>query len=109
MTYLYLLFAIIAEVFATSMLKLCNGFTRPGITAVSMMGYMTAFYFMSLSFRAIPFGIAYAIWSGVGIVFITFVGAFVFRQLPDLPALVGIGLIAAGIVVIHLFSKTVRL
>jgi small multidrug resistance pump len=70
------------------------------------MGYFAAFYFLSFAIRTIPVGIAYAIWSGVGIVLITIIGTVFFKQIPDLPAIIGLALIMIGVVVINVFSKT---
>ncbi|ALA17403.1 MULTISPECIES: multidrug efflux SMR transporter [Chelatococcus] len=105
--YLYLLIAIVGEVIATSALKASEGFTRPLPSLVTAVGYGVAFYCLSLTLRTIPVGIAYAIWSGIGIVLISLVGFFAFRQGLDAPALVGIGLILAGVVVINVFSSSV--
>ena len=107
MTYLYLTIAIIAEVAATSALKASEEFTRLVPSLIVVIGYAVAFYFLTLVLRAIPVGITYAIWSGLGIVLVTVVGIFLYRQMPDLPALIGMGLIVAGVVVINVFSKTV--
>jgi small multidrug resistance pump len=105
MTYLYLAVAILSEVIATSFLKISDGFTRPMPSAITVAGYAISFYFLSLALRTIPTGIAYAIWSGVGIVLITTI-AWVFQgQKLDAPALGGLGLIVAGVVVINVFSK----
>lgn len=105
--YLHLGIAIVAEVIATSALKASDGFTRLGPSLVTLVGYGIAFYCLALTLRVIPTGIAYAIWSGVGIVLISAVGWVWFRQALDLPALVGMGLIVAGVVVINVFSTSV--
>lgn len=105
--YLYLGIAIVAEVIATSALKASEGFTRTGPSLVVALGYGTAFYFLSLVLKTVPMGVAYAIWSGVGIVLIAAIGWLLMKQPLDLPALLGIGLIVAGVAVIQLFSKTV--
>jgi len=102
--YVSLAIAIAFELFATSLLKASEGFTRPWPTAGSMLGYLGAFYFLSLSLRTIPVGIAYALWSGVGIVLISIIGWLAFKQRLDLPAIVGMGLIVAGVIVINAFS-----
>ena len=107
MTYFYLTIAIIAEVAATSALKASEEFTRLVPSLVVVIGYAVAFYFMTLVLRVIPVGITYAIWSGLGIVLVTVAGIFLYKQVPDLPALIGMGLIVAGVVVINVFSKTV--
>ncbi len=107
MTYLYLLIAIACEVVATSALKASNGITVLVPSLVTLAGYCVAFYFLSLTLRTIPVGIVYAIWSGLGIVLIAAVGAVWFRQRLDAPALLGLALILAGVVVINVFSKSV--
>lgn len=103
--HLYLLIAIVTEVIATSCLKASDGFTRPLPSVVTVLGYATSFYCLSLTLRTMPTGIVYAIWSGIGIVLISLVGWIVFKQALDAPALIGMALIAAGVVVINLFSK----
>ena len=105
MSYLYLAIAIVSEVIGTSALKASNEFTRVVPSLITLVAFLTAFYFLSLTLRTIPVGIAYAIWSGVGIVLISLIGRFVFGQTLDLPALIGMGLIVAGVVVINVFSK----
>jgi small multidrug resistance pump len=107
MTYFYLAIAIIAEVAATSALKASEEFTNLVPSIIVVIGYGIAFYFMTLVLRVIPVGITYAIWSGLGIVLVTVVGIFLYRQMPDVPALIGMGLIVSGVVVINVFSKTV--
>lgn len=107
MTYLFLAIAIIAEVAATSALKASEEFTRLAPSIIVVVGYGVAFYFMTLVLRVIPIGITYAVWSGVGIVLVAVVGFFLYKQTPDIPAIIGIGLIISGVVVIHVFSKTV--
>lgn len=102
--YGYLLVAIVSEVIATSALKMSEGFTRPWPSAVTVLGYGVAFYFLSLCLRTIPVGLAYAIWSGLGIVLISLVGIIAFKQTLDMAALIGMGLIIAGVLVINLFS-----
>ncbi len=107
MAYLYLAIAIVAEVVATSALKASEQFTRPIPSLIVVVGYGTAFYFMTLVLKTIPVGITYAIWSGLGIVLVTIAGAVLYHQYPDVPAIIGMALIIAGVVIIHLFSKTV--
>ena len=107
MSYWYLAIAILAEVIATSALKASAEFTKLTPSFVVIIGYAVSLYFMMLVLRTMPVGITYAIWSGVGIVFVTIVSIFLYKQTPDLPAIIGMGLIIAGVVVIHLFSKTV--
>ena len=104
MSYLYLAIAIVAEVIGTSALKAAEGFTRPLPSLVVIVGYGAAFYFLSLALKAIPVGIAYAIWSGVGVALITLIGWVLFKQRLDAPALAGVALIVAGVVVIQFFS-----
>jgi small multidrug resistance pump len=105
MSYLYLALAIVAEVIGTSALKAAEGFTRPLPSLAVVLGYGVAFYFLSLALQTIPVGIAYAIWSGMGVVLITLIGWVVFKQSLDRAALVGIGLIVAGVVVIQVASN----
>ncbi|MFZ4262185.1 DMT family transporter [Sphingobacterium sp. HJSM2_6] len=105
MKYLYLIIAIVCEIFATTYLKKSEGFSLWKPTLICVIGYLVAFYFLSLTLKSMPVGVAYALWSGIGIVFITLVGLFIFKQTPDLPAILGITLIVAGVLVINLFSK----
>jgi small multidrug resistance pump len=98
--------AILAEVIGTSALKASAGFSRLWPSLVVVAGYGTAFYFLSLALRNIPIGVAYAVWSGAGIVLIAAIGTIVFKQKLDIPALIGMGLIVAGVLVLNLFSKT---
>jgi small multidrug resistance pump len=107
MGYVYLSIAIVAEVIATSTLQASNGFSRLWPSVVTVLGYALAFYCLSLTLRTMPVGIAYAIWSGVGIVLIALVGWALYRQVLDTPALLGIALIIAGVLVINLFSRSV--
>jgi small multidrug resistance pump len=102
----YLAIAIVAEVIGTSALKASMGFTRPGPTAVVVIGYGVAFYFLSLTLQTLPVGVTYAIWSGVGIVLISLFAWLVYGQTLDLPAVIGLTLIIAGVVVLNLFSRT---
>lgn len=108
MPFLFLAVAILAEVIGTTALKASNGFTVWLPSLVVVAGYGVSFYFLSLALRSIPVGVAYAIWSGVGIVLISVLGWALFRQRLDAAALVGVGLIIAGVIVIQLFSTTVR-
>jgi small multidrug resistance pump len=107
MVYLYLTIAIIAEVTATSALKASAEFTKLVPSTLVVAGYAVAFYFLTLVLRTIPVGITYAVWSGLGIILVTIVGAMLYKQIPDIPAIIGIGMIVLGVVVIHAFSKTV--
>ena len=106
MHWLYLAIAIVAEVIGTSALKASDGFTKLYPSLIVIVGYGVSFYCLSLTLRTIPIGIAYAIWSGVGIVLISLIGWLAFNQNLDLPALLGISLIAAGVAVLNLFSKS---
>jgi small multidrug resistance pump len=104
-TYLLLLLAIAAEVIATSGLKASENFTRLAPSLLVVAGYGTAFFCLSLTLKTLPLGVAYAIWSGVGTVLVAIVGWLLYRQQLDLPAMIGIGLIVAGTIVLNLFSK----
>ena len=106
MKYLYLAVAIVAEVIATSSMKASDGFTRLVPSVVTVIGYMVAFYFLSLTLRTTPTGIAYAIWSGVGIVLIAAIAWAFQGQKLDLPAMIGMAFIIAGVLIMNLFSKT---
>ena len=108
MTYLFLAIAIIAEVAATSALKASEEFTRLVPSIIVIVGYGIAFYLLTLVLRVIPIGITYAVWSGVGIVLVAVAGFFLYKQTPDIPAIIGMGLIISGVVVIHVFSKTIN-
>lgn len=104
--YLYLAIAIAAEVVATTALRAAQGFTVLIPSAISVVGYVIAFYFLSLTLKTMSVGVAYAIWSGIGIVLVSLAGWVIYKQLLDLPAMLGMGLIMAGVIVINLFSKT---
>jgi small multidrug resistance pump len=104
--YWFLAFAIAAEVVATSALKASNGFTRLVPSGLTVVGYVIAFYCLSMTLRSIPVGIAYGIWCGVGIVCVSVIAYFLYGQKLDLPAISGIVLIIAGVVVINVFSKS---
>ena len=104
--WLILFIAIVAEVIATSALKSSEGFTKPIASIVVVLGYMIAFYCLSLTLKTIPVGIAYAVWSGVGIVLITTVAWFVFDQKLDVWGIIGIALIMSGVLVLNLLYKT---
>ncbi|MDR5897428.1 multidrug efflux SMR transporter [Halomonas vilamensis] len=105
MTFVYLVLAIVAEVVATSALKASMGFTRPLPSIVVVVGYGLAFYLLSLVLRTLPVGVAYAIWAGLGIVLVTIMGIVVFGEKPDLPGVLGIVFIVAGVVLLQVFSK----
>jgi small multidrug resistance pump len=104
--YTYLAIAILAEVIATSSLKATAEFTRPLPSLLVIAGYGIAFYCLTLSLRVIPVGIAYAIWSGLGIVLVALAGYVLYQQKLDAPALVGMAMILGGCLVINLFSKS---
>jgi len=106
MKWVYLVVAVAGEVIATSALKSSAGFTKLGPSAIVVAGYGVAFYFLSLTLDVIPVGISYALWSGIGIVLISLIGWILFGQRLDLPAMVGIGLIVAGVAVINLSSES---
>lgn len=106
MHYIYLGIAIVAEVIATSFLKQSDGFRNIGPSLIMATGYVVAFYFLSLALRDIPTGVAYAIWSGVGIVLIATVAWVLQGQRLDTPAIIGMTLIVAGVAVMNIWSKT---
>ena len=106
MHWIYLAIAIVAEVIGTSALKASDGFTKLYPSLVVAVSYGISFYCLSLTLRTVPVGIAYAIWSGVGVVLVSLIGWLVFNQKLDLPALLGITLIAAGVALLNLFSKS---
>ena len=107
MQWVYLAVAIIAEVIATSMLKSTESFTRLVPSLIVTAGYITAFYFLTLTLKTLPVGVAYALWSGVGIVLVALVAWLWHKQSLDLPAIIGMGLIVSGVLVMNLFSKSV--
>ncbi|WP_299198416.1 SMR family transporter [uncultured Tateyamaria sp.] len=104
--YVYLVLAVAAETIGTTALQASNQFTRMGPTLLVVLAYGVAFYFLGIALKYIPVGIAYALWSGLGIVLIALIGFAVFGQVLDLAAVLGLGLIITGIVVIQLFSTT---
>ena len=104
--YLFLAAAILCETLATSFLKKTEQFTKPLPTLIFAIGMITSFYLLSHAVKGIPVGIAYAIWSGVGIVLISAIGYFVYKQTLDLPAIIGLLFIIAGVIIINLFSKS---
>ena len=107
MSYVYLTIAIVSEVIATSALKGSEEFSRLVPSLIVAVGYASAFYFLTLTLRTIPIGIAYALWSGIGVVLISVAAWILYRQTLDVPAIIGIGLITAGVVVINGFSSSV--
>lgn len=105
-TYIYLSVAIVLEVVATSFLKASNGFTNLWPSVITALSYGGSFYFLSMTLKALPVGIVYALWSGAGIVLTAIVAWIVFKQRLDAAAIVGMALILAGVVVINVFSKS---
>jgi len=105
--YVQLGIAIVAEVVGTSALKASEEFTRLVPSLLVVGGYALAFYMLSAVVKSIPVGIAYAVWAGVGVVLVALAGALAYRQIPDVPAICGMSLIVAGVIVIHLWSDTV--
>lgn len=105
-SYVFLAIAIILESIGTAYLKQSEQFTKLVPSLVTITCYALSFYFLSHSLKVLHVGIAYAIWSGVGIVLITLVGIFAFKQIPDLPALIGLALIIAGVIVINVWSQS---
>ncbi len=104
--YLYLFIAIISEVVATSSLKASESFTKLAPSILVLVGYGLALYFLALTVKLMPVGVSYAIWSGIGIVLVTIAGIFVYKQIPDWPAVIGMAFIMIGVLIINLFSKT---
>ncbi|GAC1030038.1 SMR family transporter [Pseudomonas sp. No.21] len=102
--YLYLAIAITAEVIATTSMKALDGFSKPLPLLLVVVGYSISFWMLSLVVKSIPVGIAYAIWAGLGIVLVSIAAVFLYQQKLDIPAMLGMGLIVSGVVVIQLFS-----
>jgi small multidrug resistance pump len=107
MQWMFLAVAIVSEVVGTSALKASEGFSRPWPSLIVIAGYVSAFYFLSLTLETIPVGVAYAVWSGVGIVLITLIAWLLHGQALNFPAIVGMSLIVAGVVVLNLFPNNV--
>ena len=107
MHWIYLGFAIIAEVAGSAALKQSDGFSKPGFALLSLTSFAIALFFLSLALRVVPLGVAYAIWAGIGIVLVSLLSVAVFRQTLDTPAIVGIALIVTGVVVINTLSDSV--
>jgi small multidrug resistance pump len=103
--WLYLTIAIVAEVVGTSFLRASEGFTKLVPSVLVVIGYGLAFFFLSLTLKDIPVGIAYAVWSGAGVTLIAAIGWVFFGQKLDAPAILGMGLIVAGVIVLNVFSK----
>ena len=106
MGYWYLAIAIVSEVIATLALKASDGFSQLFYSAICVIGYVAAFYFLSLVLKTVPVGIAYAVWAGMGIILVAAISAIIYKQVPDLPAIIGMGLILAGVAIMNLYSKT---
>lgn len=105
--WIFLSVAIVSEVIATSAFKASEGFTHLWPSLIVVLGYIVAFYFLSLTLKTIPIGVAYAIWSGAGVALIALIAWAFFGQALDIPAIIGLLLIVTGVVVLNLFSKTV--
>ena len=105
-TFLILFFAILSEVIGTVSLKLSNGFTKPVPSIVVVIGYGASFYLLSLALKAMPIGVAYAIWSGVGLILTVIAGMIVWRETLDWARVVGIVLILIGVIFINVISKS---
>ncbi|MGO2358977.1 MAG: DMT family transporter [Mesonia sp.] len=106
MKYLLIAVAIILEVIGSSCMQMSNGFTKVVPTSITIIAYITCFYFFSQALKYIPLGIAYAVWAGLGIVLTAIVSVIVFKQKIDFPSILGMVLIVSGVVVMNLFSKT---
>lgn len=104
--YLYLAIAVTAEVIATTSMKAISGLSKPLPLILVVVGYAISFWMLSLVVKTIPVGVAYAVWAGLGIVLVSFAATFIYQQRLDLPAMLGMGLIVAGVMVIQLFSQT---
>lgn len=105
--WIFLSVAIVSEVLATSALKSTEGFSRLGPSILVAAGYLSAFYFLSLTLRTLPVGVAYAIWSGAGVALIALMAWIFLGQALDTPAVIGLALIVAGVIVLNVFSETV--
>jgi len=106
MRYLYLALAILFEVIGSSFMQASDGFSKWLPSTIVVIAYSICFYFFSLALKAIPLGIAYAIWGGLGIVLTALISVVIFKHRLDAPAIIGIVLIVAGVVVMNVFSKT---
>lgn len=106
MGYMYLAIAIISEVIGTLALKASDEFSNWMYSTICVVGYIVAFYFLSLVLRTIPVGIAYAIWAGMGIVLVASISVVVYKEIPDTPAIIGMVLIISGVVIMNVFSKS---
>lgn len=106
MGYFYLAVAIVAEVIATLSLKASNGFTHSVYSTLCVAGYVIAFYFLSLVLKTVSVGIAYAVWAGMGIVLIALISAIIYKEIPDMPAIIGMAFIIGGTVIMNIFSSS---
>lgn len=106
MKYLFLALAIVLEVVGSSFLKVSDGFTKVIPTIIMIVAYIACFYFLSLALKYFSLGVAYAIWAGLGIVLTATISVVIFKQNLDIPAIIGMLLIIAGVVVINFYSKT---
>lgn len=106
MHYIYLICAVIAETIGTASMQASQQFTKPLPSLIVVISYAVSFYLLSLTLKFMPVGVVYAIWSGLGIVLIALIGLAVFGQKLDLPAVIGLSLIIAGVLVINLFSHS---
>jgi small multidrug resistance pump len=105
MGYIYLFFAVIGEIIGTTNLKSTNNFTQIVPSIYVIVGYGVAFYFMMLAMKTIPVATTYSIWSGIGIAGVAVIGALKYKEIPDIPALLGMSLIILGIIVMVFYSK----
>ncbi|MDC9720840.1 MAG: SMR family transporter [Gammaproteobacteria bacterium] len=106
-SWMLLLCAVVCEVVGTSAIKYSEGFTKIVPTVIVFIGFGVAFYLLSITLKVIPIGMAYAVWSGLGIVLISVIGHFVFQQRLDTPAFIGMSFILAGVIIMQVFSKAV--
>lgn len=106
MGYWFLALAISAEVIGTLALKASQEFSRPIASTICVVGYLTAFYFLSLVLKTVPVGVAYAVWAGMGIVLIAGISAVMYKEIPDTAAIIGMAFIIVGVVIMNVFSKT---
>jgi small multidrug resistance pump len=107
-TYLFLILAIIAEIVAANALKSSNQFTKLWPSVLSLSCYGVSLFLLTLVLKKIPLGVTYAIWSGVGILFVALIGVLYHKEVLDWPAVLGMALIIGGVIIINLFSKTVN-
>jgi small multidrug resistance pump len=106
MPYFYLLIAIAAEVIATSALKMTDNFSKLWPSVIVILGYITSFYFLSLTLRTFSLGVAYALWAGLGVVLVTVASFVIYKQRIDFEGIAGIGLIIMGVIILNVFSNS---